>query len=598
MDIVTLDFETFYSKEFSLTKLTIVEYVNDPRFKVWGVGIKINQDPTEWYSADETQDAIDAIDWDNSTLVCHNTMFDGYILTQKYKAKPARYVDTASMSRGWWPHEKANLKDLAIRLWPDDETMRKGEELITCMGVEDLSPEQDETIGGYCIQDVDLTYAAYKRFNLEFPMSERAVIDATVRMFTEPVLHVDKQRLQQYHDDEVATAKQLIEDSGTTREVMASNVKFSKLLEEMDITVPLKKSPNTGQMIPAFGKNDKAYQQLQTMYPQHKNLWDARTVVKSRISETRAKRFIDSVHDDGTISVPLKYYGAHTGRFSGEQKINMQNLPRGSVLRTCLIAPPNQLVYVADLSNIEARMTAYLAGEESLLNQFSNGVDVYSSFASKVYNQSINKTDNPTERFVGKTAVLGLGYGMGHVKFRSVLASGSGGPMLEIPEAEAQNIVNTYRMTYATIPHLWRVLENLFVEGRYYTYKNCLTFEKDKIVLPNGMRLVYPKLRIDQGQLTYNTMRGQENTWGGRLTENAVQALSRIIITDAMDKIKRELPEYQIALTVHDEVVIVGPDTNPDETMEHIINCMVVAPDWCKEIPLDAEGGYDKSYSK
>ena len=125
-----------------------------------------------------------------------------------------------------------------------------------------------------------------------------------------------------------------------------------------------------------------------------------------------------------------------------------------------------------------------------------------------------------------------------------------------------------------------------------------MTFEKDKIVLPNGMRLVYPKLRIDQGQLTYNTMRGQENTWGGRLTENAVQALSRIIITDAMDKIKRELPEYQIALTVHDEVVIVGPDTNPDETMEHIINCMVVAPDWCKEIPLDAEGGYDKSYSK
>ena len=155
-------------------------------------------------------------------------------------------------------------------------------------------------------------------------------------MFTEPVVHVDKE-LQQYHDEEVATAKQLIEDSGTTREVMART--SSQNYWKMDITV-IKKSPNTGKMIPAFGKNDKAYQQLQDMYPEHKNLWDARTAVKSRISETRAKRFIDSVHNDGTISVPLKYYQAHTGSSLVSKRLTCRTT-RGSVLRTVL--SPHQI---------------------------------------------------------------------------------------------------------------------------------------------------------------------------------------------------------------------------------------------------------------
>ena len=351
---ITLDFETYYDEKFSLGKLTTVEYVNDPRFKVWGVGIKYNDSSTEWYSEDITRDIIQGIDWENNTLICHNIMFDGYILTRHYGVKPKFYIDTAAISRSLWPHESASLKALAVRLWPDDKKMRKGEELITCIGVEDLSPEQDETIGNYCIQDVDLTYAAYEKLVKDFPEDELKIIDMTARMFTEPVLHVDTRKLDEFHESEINQALELIENSGTTREVLASNQKFGRLVEDMGMAIPLKTSPTTGKMIEAFSKNDKAFQQLQEMYPEHKNLWDARITVKSRIAETRAKRFIDATHDDGTISVPLKYYGAHTGRFSGEQKINFQNLPRGSVLRRCLIAPDGYLVYVCLLYTSDA----------------------------------------------------------------------------------------------------------------------------------------------------------------------------------------------------------------------------------------------------
>lgn len=601
---ITLDFETYYDTDFSLSKLTTAEYVNDLRFKVWGVGIKFNGAPTEWFSEDITKDIIEGIDWENNALICHNIMFDGYILTRYFNVKPKFYIDTAAMSRSLWPHESASLKSLAIKLWPNDEKMRKGEDLITCIGVEDLSPEQDETIGNYCIQDVDLTYAAFKKLSKGFPEEELKIIDMTARMFTEPVLHVDMDKLKAFHTSEINQALELIKNSGTTREVLASNQKFSAFIETLDILTPLKVSPTTKKMIPAFSKNDKAFKQLQKMYPEHKNLWEARITVKSRISETRAKRFIDATHTDGTISVPLKYYGAHTGRFAGEQKVNFQNLPRGGVLRRCLIAPKGHLIYVADLANIEARMTAYLAKEVSLLTQFKENIDVYSNFASKIYNRPINKKDNPIERFVGKTAVVGLGYGMGYARLKDTLASGAGGSeIVEISDSEAQNIVTTYRVTYSQIPHLWRTLENTLAErlsdpAPYY-FRNALTFKRGEIVLPNQMSINYPHLRIENGGLAYDTRRGVERTWGGRLTENVIQAMSRIILTDSMLRIQETIPEAKIALTVHDEIVVVGPDTNPDNLMQQIIDCMIeTPPDWCKGIPLGAEGGYDTSYSK
>lgn len=602
--LITLDFETYYDTKLSLTKMTTMEYVKDPSFKVWGVGIKLEDEPSEWYGADEAEAALRDIDWDDTELLCHNTMFDGYILARYYGIKPKYYLDTAAMSRGAFPGLSASLKETSIRLFPHDESMRKGEDLIKAKGHVDLPPHIEEDLARYCLQDVDLTYAVYKKLAENYPQSELDLIDLTTRMFCQPVLKIDRERLTTYHEQEFTRAEDLITACGVDRDVLASNDKFVTYLASLGIIPPTKRSPATGKQIPAFGKNDAGWKQLVAKYPQHKAIWDARTAVKSRISETRAKRFLDVAHDDDTISVPLRYYAAHTGRFGGTEKINLQNLPRGSELRKTLIAPEGHLLYVADLSNIEARMLAWLAGQTDLLDQFSRGEDIYSNFASKIYSKPINKHDNPTERFVGKTAILGLGYGMGHNKFKLTLETGAAGPAMQISETDALNVVHTYRTTYDRIPVLWARLENLLKQSLHRdnfnsSYRNVLTVQDRSLVLPNGMSLRYENLQMSSTGLTYQT-RGamQESTYGGRITENVIQALSRIVITNSLLRLDKELPEARVALTVHDEVVIVAPDENPDATMAKIIDDMCTPPPWAPDLPLSAEGGYDRMYSK
>jgi DNA polymerase bacteriophage-type len=599
--LVTLDFETYYDQKLNLKRMTTMDYVRNDRFKVWGVGIKIDTEPTEWFSEHEAESAIRDIDWDIVTLACHNTMFDGYILARYYGVTPHYYTDTAAMSRALAPSQSARLKDCAIRFFPHDETMRKGDELADAKGIYDLDPELDDAIGGYCIQDVDLTYALYNKMVWDMPVSELDLIDMTCRMFCEPKFVADREALITFRDEAIGSTEAAIEASGIPRKVLSSNKQFDELLTSMGLVPPKKKSLTTGKEIPALGKNDKAFTQMQKMYPEHAALWAGRKASKSRINETRAQRFIDAIHPDGTMPIPLRYYGAHTGRWTGIEKINMQNLPRKSPLRTALLAPEGKLVFVADLSNIEARVLAWLADEESLLDQFRNGDDIYSNLATEIYKRPINRVDDPTERFVGKTAVLGLGYGMGAAKFQATLEAGAMGPPMKFTTKEAQNVVNTYRSAYPGIPTLWQRLEIKLastLNPTYNEYWHGLSFDDNKIQLPNGLSLHYNNLRFEGGTLTYDA-RNPETTWGGRLAENVVQALSRIIVGDAMLSIQKDPGlDVDVVHTIHDEVVIIGNAINPDATMAKLIEHMCLPPVWAPDLPLDAEGGYDRCYSK
>lgn len=595
---IYLDFETYYDVQLSLSKMSTVQYINHPDFKVWGVGIKVEDGETEWYNEEETSDVLAQIDWENTAVICHNTLFDAYILTQYYGYKPAFYYDTAAMSRGLYPNMSASLANAVRRQFPNDETMRKGEELVNAKGVRDLDPELDAQIGGYCIQDVDLTYALFLEYIKLYPDKELRIIDLTVRMFVEPKLMLDRGLLTTYKEEIATRTEQAIQASGTTREVLASQVKFKEHLESLGITVPTKKSPTTGKQIPAFGKNDSAYIQMCNMYPEHNNIWEAREFVKSRIEETRAQRFIDSTNPDGTFSVPLRYYAAHTGRFGGSDKINLQNLPRGSTLRRAIMAPEGQRLYIADLSNIEARMLAWLAKEHDLVEAFRTGRDVYCEFASQIYGRTITK-DDKLERYVGKTAILGLGYGMGADKFKQTLKTGS--PSVDVSDSVAQQIVMQYRGMYPNIPRLWSGMKDALFQminprsvGMMY---GPLMIKMRALELPNGMALSYPNLRYEAGQFVYNTDRDYVRTHGPRVTENVIQALARLVITDQMLDVQ-SLPQVDIVLQVHDEIIAIGSEVNADDTMNQILEIMRTPPEWCDDIPLDAEGGVSKIYDK
>ena len=599
MNLITLDFETYYDVRLSLSKMSTVQYVQDDEFKVWGVGVKFNDEDTVWIPEDEVKEFLEQIDWDNAALVCHNTLFDAYILTQVFGVYAKYYYDTAAMSRGLFPNESAALKNVCTRLYPDNPSMRKGEELVNAKGIRDLDPQLDEQIGGYCIQDVDLTYAIFNKMRHEFPQSEFDLMDLTIRMFVEPKLTLDRALLYTYKDQIAAETAQKIEASGTTREILASQQKFANFLEELNITVPTKRSPTTGKMIPAFGKKDSAYIQMCNMYPQYKHVWDAREAVKSRLEETRAERLLQSVNPDGSFSVPLRYYAAHTGRFGGSEKINLQNLPRESQLRNAITCKDPELLYIADLSNIEARMLAWLSGQEDLLNAFAQGEDVYCQFASQIYNRPITK-DNKLERYVGKTAILGLGYGMGAEKFQYTLASGS--PSVDVNIDTARSIVQQYRGTYYNIPRLWSVCKQLLFSmmdrnqiGNIY---GPLSVSNNAIKLPNAMFLKYPSLQYINGEFLYKGRNDSMiRTHGPRVCENIIQALARIVITDQILAV-HNTSGLDVVLTVHDEIISLASKENPNETLDQILAIMKKPPDWCPDLPLDAEGHFGKVYSK
>jgi DNA polymerase len=599
MQKLYLDFETYYDTKLSLSKITTVEYVHNPAFKVWGVGVKLEDGETEWISGEDCDDFFAQIDWDQVALVCHNTLFDAYILTQYYGYYPAYYYDTAAMARGFAPNESASLKEVAKRCFPTDETMRKGDELVQAKGIVDLPPDVEDAIAGYCIQDVDLTYHIFQRYIQTYPQQELDLIDLTVRMFVEPKLMLDTDLLEKHREKIATQTEQLIHNSGLSREVLASQKKFAEhLTQDLGLVIPKKKSPATGEMIPAFSKGDVAYLQFCRAHPEYKHIWDAREAVKSRIEETRAERMISATNPDGTFSVPLRYYAAHTGRFGGFDKINLQNLPRGSQLRTALQSPPGNYLYIADLSNIEARMLAWLAKEADLLDAFAQGRDVYSEFASDIYGRPITKA-NKLERYVGKTAILGLGYGMGADKFKLTLKSGS--PSVDITDQTAISIVNQYRGKYPNINRLWHVckqlLFNMIDRGSQNAAYGPLVIQNKALQLPNGMSLQYPNLHYSAGQFLYNSGKTVIRTYGPRLTENIVQALARIVITEQMLEIQK-LPGVSIVMQIHDEIVSVSSDVAPDETMEQILSIMKTPPSWCSELPLDAEGGYSNRYDK
>lgn len=425
MDLITIDFETYYDREFSLTKLTTEEYIRDKRFEVIGVGVKVNNGVVEWASGSESQlkDWLLQFDWKNSMALAHNAMFDGAILAWRFGILPNLWLDTLCMGRALHGVEVSNsLAALAQR----EGLGTKGVEVLTVAGMrrEDFSPERLARYGDYCVTDVELTYLLFRKFLPAFPKKELKLIDTTLRMFIEPKLRLDKKLLQEHLQAIQEQKSKLLSDSGVEASDLMSNPKFAEVLTNLGVTPPKKVSPTTGKETYAFAKNDEEFIAL-INHPDWRvqGLVSARLGLKSTLEETRTQRFID-IAARGTLPVPIKYYAAHTGRFGGDDKINLQNLPsRGEnagKLKSAILAPEGYSIIDSDSSQIEARVLAWLAGQEDLLEVFRKnneeilaGVpkqefkhDPYKLMASQIYGKPTTEITNP-ERFVGKTTILG-----------------------------------------------------------------------------------------------------------------------------------------------------------------------------------------------
>jgi len=602
MNILTIDFETYYSREFSLTKVTTEEYIRSPQFEAIGVAVQINDGEPEWFSGDgeSMHQFLTRYDWASSLALAHNAPFDGAILKWVYGLSPKGWLDTLSMGRALHGTQVGGSLKVLSDFYGLGE---KGTEVENALGLHraDFSPSQLERYGDYCKNDVALTWELFGQMSKGFPKVELRLIDLTVRMFTEPVLQLDKSVLED-HLAEVQRTKSLALGMYEKGDLM-SNQKFAVMLEVAGAKPPMKTSPTTGKETYAFSKTDEEFKALlEHPSPAVQALVAARLGTKSTIEETRTERFI-GIAERGSLPIPLRYYAAHTGRWGGDDKLNLQNLPRTSALKKAIIAPDGYMMIDSDSSQIEARTLAWLAEQDDLVEAFDRGEDVYKIMASAIYGKDVTEITKD-ERFVGKTTILGCGYGMGAKKFQAQLKNFN----VAIDLDEATRIIDTYRATYPKIVELWKSAASALksiLQKQHTTLGrgDILKVEGVKgILLPNTLYLRYPnlrKLQDDDGEieLVYDTKKGKAviptRIYGGKVIENVCQALARIVIGEQMLMVAKK---YRVVMTVHDAIACIAPTEQVEAAKEYVEMCMRTRPDWGMELPLNCEAGYGESY--
>ena len=605
--MITIDFETYYASDYSLTKVTTEEYVRDPRFQVIGVSVKVNDAPAEWFTGDmeETAEWLAGFDWGNHFVLAHNAMFDAAILTWVFGQKPKAWLDTLSMARAILGTQVGGSLAKLVEYFGLGV---KGTEVVDAKGLrrEDFGAEQLAQYGEYCKNDVELTFKLYHELNATFPVREKRLIDITIRMFSDPLLELDTQKLEDHLAAVRERKAKLFTDAGITKEILNSSAKFAELLGQY-VRPPMKPSPaNPEKLIYAFAKSDEHFVALLDHHNEAvQAIVAARLGAKSTLEETRTERFIDISrrgHICGSLNrlpIPLKYYAAHTGRWGGSDKINLQNLPsrgaEGGKLKRCIVAPRGYVIIDCDSSQIEARVLAWLAGETYLLDLFRQKADVYKHMASSIY--STPEEDITAEqRFIGKTTVLGAGYGMGAIKFQVQLANM--GKNLSFDDC--QYIIKGYRGINRRIANWWNQLNMIlqFMLANKPAQVDAVGLMEATpftgIQLPNGLFLNYPGLHKNSaGQFVYETRSGLNKIYGGKVAENLCQAVARCVIGEQIIQIEKR---HRVVLTVHDAVACVVPEDEADEARAYIEECMRTSPPWALDLPLNCESGMARNY--
>jgi len=605
--IITLDFETYYDKAFSLSKLTTEEYIRDDRFEVIGVAVAVDNEKPEWYSGSREflKLCLRGYDWDNALALAHNMQFDGAILNWHFGIKPRGYLDTLCMARAIHGVDAGgSLKALAERY----QIGVKGDEVIRAEGKRrtDFYNEDLELYGKYCINDVALTYDLFRILAKNFPTKELKVIDTTLKMFIQPTLVLDKTMLEEHLENVKNLKAKLLESAQADIDDLMSNDRFAELLKALGVVPPTKISARTGKEAWAFAKTDEEFKALlEHTDPRVQTLVSARLGNKTTLEETRTQRFID-ISTRGLLPVPIKYYAAHTGRWGGDDKINLQNLPsRGNnagKLKKSMRAPDGHVMIDCDSSQIEARTVAWLAGQDDLVEAFDKGEDVYKIMASAIYGKDVEEISKD-ERFVGKTTILGAGYGMGSQKFQVQLKTFG----VEIETDEANRIIQVYRKTYDKIPELWKQAQKCIeaiVDKKTAPFGAVDAVKFDPIeggfLLPSGLWQRYDGLeRVydadGKTQYQYKTRKGAVKIYGGKVVENLCQAVARCVIAEQMLLIAKR---YKVVLTVHDAVACIAPEKEAKEAQQYVEECMKTRPVWASTLPLSCESGVGKSYGE
>ena len=643
--ILSIDFETRWdSKSYTLSKMTTEEYIRDARFKSFGACVHVygSEEPIRWVGGSDLPEYFDKVDWGRTAVLAHNAQFDVSILSWRYGVTPCFIFDTLSMARALRGVEVGNS---LARLASDFGLPEKGRAVHSTDGLSELDSEIERELAEYCKHDVVLCEAIFKRLVAGYPSSELRLIDLTLKMYTQACLRLDQDMLAAALKEEGEKREALLQKLGMEETTLASNPQFAEALRALGVEPPTKISKTTGKETLALAKNDALFQVLLNGEREDVALLcEARLRVKSTTERTRAQRFLD-ISNRGPLPVPLSYYGATTGRWTASKgsAINMQNLKRGSFLRKAIMAPVGHQLVVGDLSQIEPRVLAWLSDYKDMLDIFRAGGDPYATFGAQMFNiPGLSKESHPDLRQSAKSALLGCGYGLGWASFAAQLLVGFlGAPPVRYDKAFAKKlgvtqedaerfidwdenlkklediphsctegellthclaakaVIDRYRATATPVVDFWGMLgdliETALANGKEFRYK-CITFKKGAIVLPNGMSLLYPDLRRvkdENGRSQWVYGPNATKLYAGKVTNNVVQGLARVVMTDGM---LRTAKKYFVAGTVHDEQVVVVPEAEVESAKTWVLAQMTMEPSYMPGIPLNADVGAHERY--
>jgi DNA polymerase len=667
-DALVFDFETYFDRDYSLKKLSTVEFVMDPRFEVTGLGYWASS-PATWGSeygfGFSTPDKIDrdlgmfklthGPNLERCTVVVANGKFDCLVLRERYGITPRYVVDVQDLGRNLDARDRHAVEHMAVKYGtpnPKGDTMQ-----FSGLHWGEMTPEQRTALTTYCKTDVEIEAHLFKTLlpQIVNPETELRLSDQTLKLFLNPAIRVNTdlgRELIASMEAELSRNVEAVRSHGLlyvepgkvskrvsrppiVRPVTAGGISgdrsFVSLLAAAlppGESVPMKQGKK--KQIPALAKTDEALDYLLTHpKPAVRALVEARKATDSWPAHiSRVHRIMDQARARGGLTgFPLCYYGGHTGRFSGAMGVNFQNLgardvhPLVKQVGAMLETPDGYTFGTGDLSQIEARIVAWLAGQSDLVQGFARGEDVYSDLAqNSIFHEETRKPrkDDPPElaaamklrRDFGKMCCLACGFGMGANTFylrciinkdlKSAFTSG------KYSRGFCDKIVSAYRQRYTKIVAYWYEIERAwrFVTkypaqtavvshvGREirFSHRNKTTI----VTLPSGRELYYPGASVNvKGECRYRWGK----TYAGSLVENIVQATARDVFTTGLLRI--EDAGFVLIGHIHDSAtVLLKRDGTEDVRLAEMHRLQTDPILWASGLPVATEGSLSCAFGK
>ncbi len=643
MKYVFVDFESYWSPEYSLKKMPPAAYVMDPRWELQSLTICIGRHGAARTAMglDEIMALVATVDWSDAFVVAHNNEgFDSYVAAWRLGIRPKMWGCSMAMARPMFKrtvgiglgklveHFGIGIKNNAVLIATKGRYLR------------DFTEEEIMQMRIYNSADTEQCREIFFRLLPFYDMEELFQIDLLIRMRVEPAFVCDMPLLEQAakaerhrkHENLLMLAEMIgvnedvtwgsVDDAADeaiaeeVRSELASTTRFAKLLESLGVQVPMKKSNTTDQMIPALAKTDHAFIELQDHDDEIvATAARVRLDVKSTQLETRIATFQQVANaTGGLVPIPLLYCGAITsGRDSGTDNMNAQNLPRivpgkpmpADALRNCLTAPKGYMVIVADQSGIELRVNHFLwmVPRTMALYRADANADLYRAYAARLHGVAPELVTKP-QRQVEKVKNLGLGFGAGDVTYMRVAKTMGG---LDLDIAQAQEHVVEWRSDHPEIAGKtggWakcnRALEWIHRgEERQVDPWGLVYTCAEGFVLPSNRLIRYPNLReLPDGQWPdgqdktswfYGDRQYKARIHGPKADENIVQALGRDSLFDVSLEYFKDTG-WRPKLRVHDELVYVVPERDAQELLAHLQSILRKPPQWWPELITWSEG--------